>query len=257
MQSHYCDGCMTCTTQDTCFRSGQCNNRVGCYLPFKESGGCTSGTWTPEGCFVSWNESQCASEGAKWVPERYDDRTTCLAAGSACVEEVQLRGYWRTGGVTYKNQTECVECNGQWRSVYQFQEVIPSNVSAGVGSDTTKGRWRPAQFTPYSWNTRNFTAANTWARVLNQDLFVAMLRRAAARRYANILTTNIYCRYSKLITALTPLACDCGEDRAAKSECFANIMQSVMSVIQACNNVPTVFNVRLGNVTIDVRIFTV
>lgn len=115
-----------------------------------------------------------------------------------------------------------------------------------------QGRWRPSQFTPHSWTERNFTTANTWSRVLNQNLFSALNRRATARRYANILTTNIYCRYSKLISAVTPLACDCGEDRAANEECFASITQSVMSVIQACNNVPTEFNVRLGNVTIDV-----
>lgn len=234
-------------------QSGQCNNRVGCYVPFKATGGCDSGTWTPEGCLNSWNQSRCALEGARWVAEVYQDRATCLAAGSACVETVQLRGYWRTGGVTYKNQTECVECNGQWQSVYQFQEVIRNTIQIRILIATAQGRWRPSQFTQYSWTSRNFTTANRWSRVLNQNLFYAMHRRAAARRYSNILTTNIYCRYSKLISSLTPLACDCGEDRAANEACFASITQSVMSVIQACNNVPTEFNVRLGNVTVDVR----
>jgi hypothetical protein len=134
LRTYYCDGCPTCTTQETCVQSGQCNNRVGCYVPFKATGGCDSGTWTPEGCLNSWNQSRCALEGARWVTEVYQDRATCLAAGSACVETVQLRGYWRTGGVTYKNQTECVECNGQWQSVYQFQEVIRNTIQIRFSS---------------------------------------------------------------------------------------------------------------------------
>lgn len=93
-------------------------------MPFKATGGCNAGVWTPEGCvYYSYSESRCALEGGKWVSERYQDRASCFAAGSACVETVQLRGYWSTGGVTYKNESECLECNGQWQSIYQFQEV--------------------------------------------------------------------------------------------------------------------------------------
>lgn len=157
-------------------------------------------------------------------------KSQCLSKAQTCVEQ-QITGslvpaapvYQRPGGVTFKNETECGLCGGELRPFFTW----------------TQAKWIKEQWTPRRWVQRQFKQANTWVTLVNTTLFEEYHNRSIVRRYSNIVSSNILCRYGQRAQVIGDLACDCGSDRDSNGQCFGGVTKQVVQTSQICNSVPT------------------
>mgnify|MGYP006940050069 FL=1 len=86
---------------------------------------------------------------------------------------------------------------------------------------------------------RQFKQANQWVTLVNTTLFEEDHNRSIVRRYSNIVSSNILCRYGQRAQVIGDLACDCGTDRASNGQCFGAVTKQVVQTAQICNSIPT------------------
>jgi hypothetical protein len=228
---YFCEGCVDCFDEPTCVLAGQCSDFNGCHLPFNDDGNCdTTADWTPMGCHDGhYNQSACQEIGANWYLKSAT-RDECLSKAQTCFEQ-QITGslvppapyYQRPGGVTFKNDTECGLCGGELRPFFQW----------------TQAKWIKEQWTPRRWVPRQFKQANNWVTLVNTTLFEQYHNRSIVRRYSNIVSSNILCRYGQRTQVIGDLACDCGSDRDSNGQCFGGVTKQVVQTSQICNSIPT------------------
>jgi hypothetical protein len=91
------------------------------------------------------------------------------------------------------------------------------------------------------------TAGNYWLRAPDTQYFSDIVQAAIGQRFANILASEMLCRYDQIQSSLQGLVCDC--TNTGNTDCYDGLSSSVLARDSLCSGVPDSFSV--GDVTIS------
>jgi hypothetical protein len=117
-------------------------------------------------------------------------------------------GCWEVarGGFTYKNQSECVECGGDWVPITRWSQ----------------GQWLQGDSIPLQWKSKAFVQTNTWGPGIewSDRSFVRILNillQPIGAKIAYLAKAEGFCRWGLYSGILRELAYQCGNDGNKRS----------------------------------------
>lgn len=89
--------------------------------------------------------------------------------------------------------------------------------------------WLRARWIPFSWTQRALVTPNSWKPSVDINSLLLAQEAAVASTVGLVFQSELYCRYDRSASALSDLACNCGEGERSTSCASAEVSRPVRS----------------------------
>ncbi|EGG18871.1 hypothetical protein DFA_02610 [Cavenderia fasciculata] len=174
--------------------------------------------FSPIGCtnYTVATKQDCLAIGSKWRWYKLSlNKTNCENTLKVCYDNAGA-------STSYKNQTECLECNGEYKSPFTWKESYWV-----LGEDFYNTQWL---------SNSGWGQLNQWNHSINTNIIEKDVRNIMVTKFAPAAQSDLLCNVMPYVYSFKSLACDCSGDPNTPVNCYNNGTQSyLIGTAKVCN----------------------